>query len=459
MFMNFKKATLFLLSFFFIAQSWAISNTDTLLNAFRQGKFSGQGRYYFMATDNTEPLTDYKAHAAGIQLHYQTSTWRGFSIGIGTVHTFNLSSPDFNIPDSITGMINRYETGLFDQTDPSNKKQMNLLQEAFIAYERKKMKITWGRQKMNTPFINPQDGRMRPTAVSGIWMESKNVKNWKWEGGWIYGVSPRGSFRFYNVASSIGLYPQGVQSNGTKAQYKDHLNSDGIFLLGIRKNVNANWQIQFWNQFTENISNTVMLETHWKKQTSNQTQWEWATQFIRQDGVGNGGNESANLTYFDRNGKSFSFGTKISMKKNRMETQLAYNRITKAGKVLLPREWGRDPYYTFISRERNEGLADVHAVTFRVNYHEKKNRFKPSLAIGYYQLPDVKKYEWNKYGMPSYIHANLDLRYAFTGLLSGLDLQCLIVAKKGTGETYQMPKYEFNKVNMILYNFVVNYNF
>jgi hypothetical protein len=459
MFMKFKKAFLFFFSTCFIVQSWAISNSDTLLNAFKHGKFSGQGRYYFMATDNTQKLTDYSAHAAGIQLHYQTEQWKGFSVGLGTAHTFNLSSPDFKILDSITGMINRYETGLFDQTNPDNKKQMNLLQEAYVSYENKKIKLTWGRQKMNTPFINPQDGRMRQTAITGVWFETKEIKNWKWEGGWIYGISPRGTFRFYNVASSIGLYPQGVQSNGTKAQYKDHVKSDGIFLLGVRRKLNSNLHLQFWNQFTENISNTLLLETHWVKQTASKVQWEWATQFIRQDGVGNGGNELANLSYFDRKGKSFSFGTKLSAKKNRIETQLAYNRITKAGKVLLPREWGRDPYFTFISRERNEGLADVHAVTLRFNYQEKKNRFKPSLAVGYYQLPDVKKFEWNKYGMPSYIHANLDLRYAFSGYLSGLDLQCLIVAKKGVGETYNMPKYQFNKVDMILYNFVVNYNF
>lgn len=453
------KAILFLFGLMLFFQSRASHPSDTLLNAFKQGKFSGQARYYFMATDNTNPLSDYRAHAAGIQMHYQTAKWNGFSVGLGTAHTFNLSSPDFSIPDSITGMVNRYETGLFDQTNPANKKQMNLLQEAYISYEKQKLKITWGRQKMNTPFINPQDGRMRPTAVSGIWFETKEIKNWKWEGGWIYGISPRGTFRFYNVASSIGLYPQGVQSNGAKAQYKDHLKSDGIFLMGIRRNLGSHWHLQCWNQFTENISNTMLFETHWKTKNKNQIGWEWATQFIRQDGLGNGGNESSGLTYFDRHGKSFSFGTRISMKKNRFETQLAYNRITKAGKVLLPREWGRDPYFTFISRERNEGLADVHAVTFRLNYQEKKNNFKPSLALGYYHLPDVKRYEWNKYGMPSYFQANLDLRYALTGFLSGLDVQCLIVAKKGTGETYQMPKFEFNKVNMILYNFVVNYNF
>jgi hypothetical protein len=27
----------------------------------------------------------------------------------------------------------------------------------------------------------------------------------------------------------------------------------------------------------------------------------------------------------------------------------------------MPREWGRDPFYTFMPRERNEGYGDVNA--------------------------------------------------------------------------------------------------
>ena len=30
---------------------------------------------------------------------------------------------------------------------------------------------------------------------------------------------------------------------------------------------------------------------------------------------------------------------------------------------LMPREWGREPFYTFLPRERNEGLGGVNAWT------------------------------------------------------------------------------------------------
>ena len=110
-------------------------------------------------------------------------------------------------------------------------------------------------------------------------------------------------------------------------------------------------------------------------------------------------------------------------------------------------------------RERNDGLGDVHAVVAKVNYNISKVRMKTSLAAGYYNLPDVKDYRLNKYGLPSYTQVNAEVRYSFAGMLEGLDVQFLGVGKIRSGETYNNKKFEFNKVNMMLYNFVLNYHF
>ena len=58
----------------------------------------------------------------------------------------------------------------------------------------------------------------------------------------------------------------------------------------------------------------------------------------------------------------------MGWKNNRWETTLNYNRITTHGRYLMPREWGRDPFFTFFPRERNEGLGDVHAIVGKLNY-------------------------------------------------------------------------------------------
>lgn len=84
---------------------------------------------------------------------------------------------------------------------------------------------------------------------------------------------------------------------------------------------------------------------------------------------------------------------------------------------------------------------------------------KLNVAGGYFKLPDVRNTQLNKFGMPSYMQVNLDVRYAFAGMFQGMDAQVLIVGKWNQGDLYQQAKYELNKVNMVLYNFVLNYHF
>ena len=125
----------------------------------------------------------------------------------------------------------------------------------------------------------------------------------------------------------------------------------------------------------------------------------------------------------------------------------------------MQREWGRDPLFTFLPRERNEGLGDVHAILGKINYTVVPERFTLGLGLGHYQLPDVKNTRLNKYGIPAYVQANLEIRYFFSGLLEGLDVQYLLASKFNAGETYSNDKYVINKVDMQVHNLVLNFHF
>lgn len=175
--------------------------------------------------------------------------------------------------------------------------------------------------------------------------------------------------------------------------------------------------------------------------------------------MNNGGNQYQSKTYFLKRSNSLSFGARLGLKNNQWETSLNYNRITANGRYLVPREWGRDPFFTFLPRERNDGLGDADAVMARINYNIPKSGIKTSLAAGYYHLPDVKNYKLNKYSIPSYTQINADLRYTFGNILKGLEAQLLIVGKVNNGETYNNSKLIINKVNMVQSNFVLNYHF
>ena len=181
---------------------------------------------------------------------------------------------------------------------------------------------------------------------------------------------------------------------------------------------------------------------------------------MRQWALGEGGNEDQSMTYIAKGSKSMTFGFRSELEFAKWHYSINYNRITAEGRYLFPREWGRDPFYTFMPRERNEGFGDVHAVVLKLENQNTASVFKKSgFSVGYFQLPDVHDYALNKYGMPSYLQANLDVRFQLNQLMQGLEGQLLLVCKYAIGEMYNNPKYQINKVNMLLTNFVLNYHF
>ena len=121
----------------------------------------------------------------------------------------------------------------------------------------------------------------------------------------------------------------------------------------------------------------------------------------------------------------------------------------------MPREWGRDWFYTFMPRERSEGFGDVHAIVLRTMYANKGLR--SGVAYGYFQLPDARNTALNKYAMPSYHQINYDLGYSFKGFLKGFELRGLVVYKINAGETYDNPKFVYSKVDMLNFNVVLDF--
>ncbi len=435
------------------------ADTVSLLYAFKNGQFNGHFRYFFMNTHNENELTDYYAHAAGGGIRYETARFHGFQFAVSGSYVFNIASSDLAKADLITGQFNRYETALFDVENPNNKKDLDRMEELYLKYNYKNSSIILGRQFINTPFINLQDGRMRSTVVEGLWLEYNQLNNTKIETGWIYAISPRGTTQWFDMGESIGIFSPGVNVDGTKSQYSNNIASKGFAVLGITRIVSKKLKMQAWDMYTENVFNTIMLQTDATFPLKNSNLIFASAQVLRQDALNYGGNKDASKTYFDDNGKAISFGAKAGWKHKEWEVSINYNRITKHGRYLMPREWGREPFFTFLPRERNEGFGDVHALMAKFNYNIPKAKLKASLAAGYYKLPDVKNYRLNKYGVPSYTQVNTDVRYSFGGLFNGLEAQLLIVAKLKNGGTYQNNKFVFNKVNMIQYNFVLNFHF
>ena len=434
-------------------------DTASILSAFKHGNVNGHFRYFFMATNNTRNLTDYYANAAGGGIRFETASFHGFRFAVGGSYVFNIASSDLAVPDSTTGLFNRYEIGLFDVEQPSHTDGIDRLEELYLRYQLKSSDITFGRQFINTPFLNLQDGRMRPGAGEGIVIRWKEWELADIESGFIYAMSPRSTSRWYAVENSFGIYPSGVNPDGTKSDYRGHIRTPGIIYLGATSKWKGKYKVQVWDVVVPNVMNTFMTEFGFVQTINTGSNLFAGLQLIRQDGIGNGGSDDIRQSYFPENGKSMALSIKAGYKKPRFETSIQYSRITADGRYLMPREWGRDPLFTFLPRERNEGLGDVHGFLAKINVKEIAKGLTVGIGVGYYDLPDVKNTFLNKYGMPSYAQTNFDLRYFFKGLLEGMDIQYLLAVKFNDGETYSNDKYVFNKVNMQVHNLVLNFHF
>lgn len=426
--------------------------------AFQAGKLTGHFRNIFMVTNNRKGLSDYYANAIGGGLKFETAPFHKLQLGVSGSYIFNTCSSDLSLPDKQTGQYNRYEIGLFDLADPRNRNDMGRLDELYLRYKTQKAHITAGNQLIQTPFINPQDSRMRPTAVEGLYGTFQVHAKLSLEGGFLYRISPRSTVRWFSMDRSIGVYSQGVNIDGTPGDYAMNLETAGVGLLGGRYQLAKSVEVKFHNLYIQNVSNTILVEPEYKKSTGDLT-YTAALQYIHQQAVNRGGNINRSQTYFDPANVVNIIGVKAALEKKGWETSLNYTRITRSGRFTMPREWGTEPLFTLLARERNEGLGDVHAVMVRLKGGLPKKGLKAELAYGHYYLPDVANAVLNKYGMPSYRHLKALLQYEFTTVLQGLDIALLYVHKGQLGNQPYQPKSILNKIGMDHYTAIVNIHF
>lgn len=432
------------------------ADSSGLKESFTRAHWGAHTRTFAMGTLNQGELKDDYAVGTGAGISMETRPFKGFQAGMSGFFIYNLYASEIHIADKLTGQPNRYEVGLFDIEDHDNGNDLDRLEELYLKYKQKKIGITLGKFIPNNPFINPQDGRMRPTVAEGVWMDVKPVSKLELSAGWIWSVSPRSTVRWYSVANSMGVYPVGVDTEGKKSAYKGNIQGNsGIGILNLQYKPTEKLNVIVWNGFIENVLNTGVLEIKHEQKRKGFTYFQGLI-LMHQDAINNGGNVNQNLSYVLKGSKSNALSAQAGIKSRQFNYSLNYTRITADGRYLMPREWGKEVFYTFMPRERVEGYGNVHALMGKAQ-RQFNPRFNASLSYGFVKLPDVLDYRLNKYGMPSYHQINVQAAYAFTGFLDGMELRFLAAYKQNAGETYGNLKYMYNKVNMLNLNLILDF--
>jgi len=420
-----------------------------------QGKLSGQWRTYYMNTFNKGSLKDFQALATGGNIKYQLLVNEKLEIAAALYNSTDLGLQDLTIPDETTGRVSRYEEGLFNRMDIKND-AIFLLGELYLKYKIPKHNITIGRIKINTPLINPQDGRMIPTFVQGIWYEYHATNKSGFQVGLVNEIAPRSTGRFYGVGESIGTYPVGRSATGLPNEFAGNTNSDYVILLNGNLQLTEKLYLSLANYYVDNISNTIYLKPEFDLTAKVNLEFEW----LHQNRIGDGGNKVDSLRYFSSSSSDI-LGVKLGYRFNKAKISLGYDRILPHGQFISPREWGREDLFSFQKRERSEGSADNHALVF---YYDNDFSFSKNVqihsivSVGRQWKPSVLDPVRNKYAVPDYTQINLDFFIKFAKL-KNLRPEVLITSKMANGNFPNNPNFYFNKTNMVHIDVILNYIF
>ncbi len=423
-----------------------------------EGRAHGFVRYNFMSTWHPKFKHHYFANAIGGNLGYYTPSYKGVSFGVSGVFVHNLYGSDVGESNSHherwAGRLSPFELQLFDIEHPRETNDLDRLEELFIRYQYKNTFVKVGKMDVETPLINKQDTRMKPYVIRGIWAETMIMNRTRIAGAWFDKASPRSTTHWFSMKDAVGIYWQGYDINGDTAHYEGELNTSGIGLLGLESDIAGN-DVEFWNYWFHNVSNTTFLQIERSLPLSNKSALELGVQWVHQEALNDGGNEYLNHGYHARDERSNVLSGRLKHKNKYWSYSANYTWISDEGRFLFPQELGREQFYTFMPRARHEGLGNTHAAALKLEWHPKFDRHVTATAmVGRNWLPAWDDYALNKYERLSYDHFAVDFKYEFEGFFKGLTVDLFYIYQDTQWLNDPVPEkeevnFQFHHLNVV----------
>ncbi len=444
----------FFLSFYLNAQhKTSLKEEDPQLkDIFTNAHFHGHFRNYFMNTINRGDLQNYYTNATGGAVGFTTGNFKGFEIGVKGIFTYKTFGSDLGIEDAVTGKNAKWEYELYDVLNKGNFNDLDRLEELFIRYRFGNSYLSYGKLETEfTPLLNHSDGRMKPFAHRGAWAHLNFGLKHQVNLAWLDGASPRSTTEWFPMEETIGLFYNGFQPNGDRAEYHEFYPSSGLGILNYNFR-NENFQLKFYDFYLDNVMNTIWAEAGYEL-----ANFKFGIQYVYQNPF----SYSQDLDYLHRyvqpgeNGQVLS--SQLSWEKYGLNLALAYTHAFDSGRFLFPKELGRDQFFTSIPRSRLEGLGNVDVFTLKAEYYLSKPNLHLGVEMQHLQGPETDNFEFNKYNVDESFQTNSHLRYHADGFLEGLSFDILWIYRKN--HNYTDAQSIFNKSNFNQLNFVTNFNF
>jgi len=232
---------------------------DSLEDAFKEGKTSGQLRSFYIDRDRSgiigDTHTDRNALAIGGHLKFETADINGFSVGTALYTTNGL----FGINSASEDKRN---STLFGE----GKESYSILGEAYLQYKNGKTATKIGRQKLNTPFLGTDDARMLPNLSEAGIVTNRDIADTKLFAGHVTKMAYGTFSNAYGASSQLGLQ-SGYGLNNTSNEFINigNLTAGGKDTAGVSI-VSATYtgikglKLQAWDYMAHDILNTVYLQ-------------------------------------------------------------------------------------------------------------------------------------------------------------------------------------------------------
>ncbi len=408
-----------------------------------------------MQTHNRGDLEDFYLTVghANIGLRYQATPWLKLTAsGYGLTH-FGLSGIKKLDPTTLNGPI--YESNLWSLIWFEGSTHFSLPElKADLQFGRHQ--VTIGRFFLQSPFINPEPWPF-PNVQEGI-----RYSYWNKDGGlkietaFINRMATRFDSEFRSVGGSFGRGAIGFEEDGELSSYTGNVNSDWLFTFGVNWKISDQFQVDFWNHYTENVVNNLLFEP--KINLSNG--WSASAMYILQSKINDGGNEDPELTYLPDDQASY-LGFRVNKEIGRNLFQLNFSRIFDQGRLQLTRDWGLEPFYTFQRRTRIEGTQNSTALMFKLQQQWTNNygQFRWFSSISRAWLPFPGDYARSKYRLPSYMHWDFAFKYAPDSFNKGLSAEIYMAYRFLAEDIGTEYRYLINRADFFHADLIIAYQF
>lgn len=408
----------------------------------------------YMRTGNRGDLKDFAMMVSHFKYEFKTKLNDWLSFGVQTNGLFNYGTTGIKA-DGITGSGPIYEGNLWNRRLMTGSAEVTIPQ-IYAEFNIKSHQITVGQFLKNTPLINAEPWPL-PNALQGLWYKHTTERGAVFQLGTIFQVSSRFSGDFADIGESLSLIGVGVDATGNPAQYRGNVESDLILMANVNFRLGPRATLDVWNYFVENVTNTFMVEP---RMTFGDGSWSARAMLMYQSRVNNGGNDLTQLAYtFDESASYIGARIEKGWKSNKL--QLNFTRIGDQGRLLLPREWGKEPFYTFQRRTRIEGNSDVTAVmlNWERNWDKEKSRYRFFTGMGQNWMPDAFDAPRNKRKLPSHLHWDASFKYEPKGSLNNLSLELYSAYRFLTDDIGTDLNAVINRADFWHFDFIVGYKF